>query len=97
MDTNSLNKWLNYVSLKHTPPLYKGKEHKFKYITQIKTRPPTFVIMTNYPDKLTDSYISYLKKSLIDNFDLSGVSPRIIFKKSGNPYNGKKSFKTIKQ
>ena len=97
VDTNSLNRWLSYAIIKHSPPLYKGKDHKFKYITQIKTRPPTFVIMTNYPDKISESYITYLKKSLIDNFALSGVNPRIIFKKNKNPYSGKKASKTIKK
>ena len=97
VDTNSLNRWLNYVVVKHTPPLYKGKDHKFKYITQIKTRPPTFVIMTNYPDKIPESYITYLKKSLVDNFALSGVNPRLIFKKNKNPYSGKQGSKSIKK
>lgn len=96
LSTSELNQWINYAANTHSPPLYKGKEIKFKYITQIKSRPPTFVINTNYPEKIPDSYIRYLKNSLIDNLELSGVNPRIIFKKSSNPYGNKKGYKTIK-
>ena len=61
--TNTLNRWLKYVINEHRPPLYRGKELRLKYITQIKSRPPTFVVTANYPDKISDSYIRYLKKS----------------------------------
>ena len=96
--TSQLNDWLNKACAVHSPPLYKGKEVKLKYITQIKSRPPTFVIMSNHPDKILASYLKYLKNSLIEDFDLFGINPRLILKKISNPYDNKKnSFKTIKQ
>ena len=95
--TNTLNKWLKFVVSEHQPPLYKGKELKFKYITQIKSRPPTFVITVNYPDKISDSYIRYIKKSMIESFDFAGVNPRLIFKKAANPYINRKARVTAKK
>jgi len=95
--TSQLNMWLKNTVLEHRPALYKGKEVRLKFINQTKTRPPTFVITCNYPDKLSESYIRYLKNSLVDNFALSGVNPRFIFKKEGNPYLNKKSKNTIKK
>ena len=97
IDTNVLNRWLKYVLNEHMPPLYKGKEIKLKYATQIKSRPPTFMIMTNHPAKIPDSYIRYLKNSLVENFGLAGVNPRIIFKKASNPYSKRKTTKTEKK
>ncbi len=97
LDTALLNKWLKYVTHQHAAPLYKGKEVRFKYITQIKARPPTFVIMTNQPEQIPDSYIRYLKKSLVEDFELLGINPRFIFKKPNNPYSRKEGTKTIKK
>ena len=95
--TNTLNRWLKYVINEHRPPLYRGKELRLKYITQIKSRPPTFVVTANYPDKISDSYIRYLKKSLVESFNFSGVNPRLIFKKTSNPYIDKKPLRTEKK
>lgn len=94
--TANLNQWIKHTVTLHRPPLYKGKEIKLKYVIQIKSRPPTFVIMSNYPEKIPDSYIKYLKNSLADNFKLIGVDSRIIFKKNSNPYKNTQGRKTIK-
>lgn len=97
LSTADLNRWLNHAVNMHRPSLYKGREVRFKYATQIKSRPPTFVIMTNHPDKIADSYLRYLKNSLTDSFDLSGVNLRIILKKISNPYNSRRGIKTVKR
>ena len=97
ISTTLLNKWLQYVLTDHRPPLYRGKEVRLKYATQVKARPPTFVIMTNYPEKISDSYIRYLKNSLVEKFKLGGVNPRIILKKAGNPFSKRAGVKTSKK
>ena len=93
--TSELNKWLAFATTEHRPALEKGREVRLKYISQIKSRPPTFSITTNHPDKISDSYIRYLKKSLVDSFDLKGVIPRFILKKSHNPYSKNKNNASI--
>jgi GTP-binding protein len=95
--TPQLNKWLKEKVIEHRPPLYKGKEIRLKFISQIKTRPPTFVIICNYPEQISDSYIRYLKNSLTTSFSLYGVNPRFLFKKPSNPYSKSEERKTIKK
>ncbi len=72
--TAKLNRWLAEVtSPEHPPPLVSGRRIKIRYMTQIKTRPPTFALFASKADDLPDSYHRYLMKSLRDVFDLPGT------------------------
>ena len=85
--TAPLNKWFSDVQEQNTPPLGKNKRRiKLKYITQAKTRPPSFYIFSSNPEGLPDSYLRYLVNSLRDTFNLGGVPVRITVRKSDNPY-----------
>ena len=85
--TAPLNKWFIDVQEQNTPPLGKNKRRiKLKYITQAKTRPPSFYIFSSNPEGLPDSYLRYLVNSLRDTFNLGGVPIRITVRKSDNPY-----------
>ncbi|MBT7759663.1 MAG: ribosome biogenesis GTPase Der, partial [Rhodospirillaceae bacterium] len=59
---------------------------RLRYMTQVKSRPPTFVIFSNLADDLPDSYARYLQNGLRDHFDLPGVPLRILLRKQDNPY-----------
>jgi GTPase len=85
--TNKLNEWLIAASEQHPLPLKKnGRRIKLKYITQIKTRPPTFKLFSNDPSKISPAYNRYLINSLREAFDIPGVPIRLEFTKSKNPY-----------
>lgn len=86
--TSKLNDWLPFVLNQHPLPLHKklGRRVRIKYITQIKTRPPTFKLFSNDPDSIPDSYKKYLLNSLRKDFNLPGVPIRFYFVKSDNPY-----------
>ncbi len=85
--TAPLNKWFIDVQEQNTPPLGKNKRRiKLKYITQAKTRPPSFYIFSSNPEGLPESYLRYLVNSLRDTFNLGGVPIRITVRKSDNPY-----------
>lgn len=89
--TSKLNDWLRFTLEAHRPPSgAAGKSVKIKYITQIKSRPPTFKIFCNYPEYIDDSYQRYLAGRLREDFKLPGVPIRFSFTKSKNPYAGKK-------
>ena len=62
-------------------------------MTQVKTRPPSFVAMCSFPDKLPESYARYLVNGLRDAFDMPGTPVRLIFRGQGdrNPYKDKKA------
>ena len=87
--TGPLNRWLSEALEQHNPPLSGGKRIKFRYVTQIKTRPPTFVLFTSSSLKeLPESYLRYLTNSLREKFKFQGVPIRLSLKKTSNPFNG---------
>lgn len=88
--TSKLNRWLEDVIQEHSPPIVKGRRLKIRYITQVKTRPPTFKMDVNLADEMPDSYLTYLTRSLRENFGLSGTPVRFNFPKKTNPFAGRK-------
>lgn len=88
--TSKLNDWLEYAKTQHSPKMHKGKPVKLKFATQIKTRPPTFAVFTNYPQVLSGDYERYLVNSLRQYFELNLTPIRLYLRKSENPYADKK-------
>lgn len=89
--TAPLNQWFSDMIDNYPPPLGKNKRRiKLRYITQAKTRPPSFYIFSSNPEGLPESYLRYLTNSLRENFDLRGIPLRITVRKTGNPYADKK-------
>lgn len=88
--TTKLIEWLKMAEMTHPPKLHKGREIKLKYATQIKKRPPTINIFVNHIKPLEGSYKRYLSNSFRKFFNLDLTPIRIIFKKSDNPYEGRK-------
>ncbi|HJK86227.1 MAG TPA: ribosome biogenesis GTPase Der [Candidatus Megaira endosymbiont of Nemacystus decipiens] len=88
LPTSKLNDWLSFALGSHPLPLHKklGRRVRIKYITQVKTRPPTFKLFTNDPSSISDSYKKYLLNSLREGFNMPGVPIRFYFVKSDNPY-----------
>ena len=73
-----------------TAGLAQGRRVRLRYITQAKTRPPTFVVFTSRPVKsLPESYMRYLVNALREDFNLPGTPIRLHLKKSKNPYADK--------
>ena len=90
VSTAQLNRWLAGLTEMHPPPLVAGRRLKLRYMTQIKTRPPTFAIWASRPDELPGSYQRYLVNGLRQDFDLPGVPVRLYLRKGRNPYASKK-------
>ncbi len=84
--TSKLNLWVKDLVLAHPPKMVKGRETKIKYITQIKTRPPTFALFTNNLKAIDNSYLRYISNHLRKTFDLEFTPIRIYPRKSENPY-----------
>lgn len=88
--TAPLNKWFADVQEQNPAPLGKNKRRiKLKYITQAKTRPPSFYIFSSNPDGLPESYLRYLINSLRSTFNMGGIPLRITIRKADNPYANK--------
>jgi GTP-binding protein len=87
--TPDLNRWLAAAVDQHPPPLVKGRRIKLRYMTQTKSRPPTFQLFGNQLDVLPDAYLRYLVNAMRDAFDLPGTPVRMIIRKGKNPYAAK--------
>ena len=87
ISTNNLNLFLEKITSTHSHPNTKGKEIKFKYITQTNTNPISFLIFSNKPRSVLDSYNRYIVNKLREEFDLNGVPIRVLYRKSENPYH----------
>lgn len=88
--TGALNRWLESIKTYHPPPLTGGHRIKLRYMTQAKTRPPTFVVFASRAEKLPETYLRYLINALREDFRLPGVPLRLHTKKGNNPYAKKK-------
>jgi GTPase len=84
--TPRLNRWLREMETLHPPPLARGRRIRLRFMTQIKTRPPTFVLSVSQPEELGDDYLRYLMNRLRDDFGLPGVPIRLTMRKPKNPY-----------
>lgn len=84
--TSALNRWLEQTLEQNPPPLIKGTRLKFRYCTQTKARPPTFVFFSNLKRDIPDSYLRYLTTQLREAFKMPGVPIRLMVKSGKNPY-----------
>lgn len=89
ISTGRLNRWLEGVLAHHPPPAVSGRRLKIKYMTQVKARPPGFVLSTSRPDDMPQSYVRYLVNGLREAFDLPGIPIRVALRASENPFAGK--------
>ncbi|ARQ59400.1 UNVERIFIED_ORG: GTP-binding protein [Rhizobium etli] len=90
ISTARLNRWLETQQIQHPPPAVSGRRIKLKYMTQVKARPPAFMISCTRSDALPESYTRYLINGLRADFDMPSVPIRIHFRSAENPYEGKK-------
>ena len=89
ISTGKLNRWLEEMETEHPPPITSGRRIKLRYMTQVKSRPPTFSLWVNNVD-LPESYKRFLTNGLRKVFGIEGVPIRWQMKKSANPYEDKK-------
>ena len=90
ISTAKLNRWLAGTQVQHPPPAVSGRRLKLKYMTQVKARPPAFMISCTRPDALPESYIRYLTNGLRADFQIPGVPIRIHFKAGENPFENRR-------
>ncbi len=86
ISTGRLNRWLDIMLEAHPPPLVEGRRLRIRYVTQIKTRPPTFALFVSRPADLPESYLRYLTSGLRADFGLHGVPIRMVMRKRENPF-----------
>jgi GTPase len=78
--TSKLNDVMLRVIENYPPPAWKGKYIKIKYMTQLPTRSPSFVMFCNLPQYIRESYERYLENQMREHFDFTGVPIQIFFR-----------------
>ena len=85
--TASLNRWFETALEANPPPAPGGRRIKLRYITQIKTRPPSFVIFGTRLDDLPASYERYLLNSIRKELGFGAVPVRLSLRSPKNPFS----------
>ena len=88
VSTARLNRWLAGMVQSHPPPAVSGRRLKLRYMTQAKTRPPSFIVFASRPDALPMAYQRYLVNGIREAFDIKGTPIRLWVRgNSENPYD----------
>lgn len=90
LPTAALNRWFEQAIQASPPPAVSGRRLKLNYITQVKARPPSFVLFCSRADAIPRSYLRYLTNSLRETFDLPGTPIRITLREKANPFAHKR-------
>ena len=88
--TAALNRFLAQASEAHPPPAIRGRRIRLDYMTQPKSRPPTFVLFSSRAAALPETYRRYLINGLRDAFALPGTPIRLTLRGKANPFAGRK-------
>ena len=67
-----------------------GRRIKLNYMTQPKSRPPSFVLFSSRADAVPEAYRRYLVNGLREAFDLPGTPIRLTLREKANPYADKR-------
>jgi len=86
VSTGQLNRWFEDAVEKNPPPAPGGKRIKLRYITQVNTRPPAFVIFGSRTELLAESYRRYLINGMRRELGFGAVPIRLSFRGSKNPF-----------
>ena len=83
ISTGMLNSVLADATARVQPPTDKGRRLKIYYMTQIATRPPTFVCFCNSKQLFHFSYARYIENQIRETFGLEGTPVRIVIRERG--------------
>jgi GTP-binding protein len=79
--TSRLNKALEAIVSERQAPAPRGAQVKLNYITQTGTSPQSFVIFTNRPEAIPETYRRYIVNGLRESLGLDCVPLRVSFRK----------------
>jgi GTP-binding protein len=87
VSTGQLNRWFEAAIERNPPPAPGGRRIKLRYITQVNTRPPAFVLFGTRVDQLPDSYLRYLINGIRADLGFGAVPVRLTARPSRNPFD----------
>lgn len=80
--TPALNELLLELRTAHPPPRVKGTRPALKYITQVETQPPTFLIFGRNTHRVRPPYTAYLINNIRNTFGFHGTPIRIFYRRN---------------
>lgn len=80
IQTSDLNRIVQTITERHTPPSSGSRRTKIFYATQVSTRPPSFIITTNNPKAINLSYRRYIVSQFRYYFGFNGTPIRIMWR-----------------
>lgn len=86
LSTSQLNSWLRETTAAYPPPASGLRPPKLKYMTQISTKPPRFVVFGNKIDSVSEPYRRFLQNQLREAFQLRGVPLPFQWRQQENPF-----------
>ncbi|WP_420140527.1 ribosome biogenesis GTPase Der [Sphingomonas sp.] len=86
--TGELNRWFERAVEANPPPAPGGKRNKLRYLTQARTRPPTFILFGTRVDQLPESYRRYLVNGIRRELGFGAVPVRLTLRAPKNPFGG---------
>jgi GTP-binding protein len=75
--TADLHRLMTLAIAAHPPPTDRGRQVRFRHVTQAKTATPTFVFFVDRPEGVHFTYRRYLENKLRERFELTGTPIRI--------------------
>ncbi len=85
--TGEVNRFFEEVLEHHPPPSMDSRSVRLYYATQVQAAPPTFVITSNYPERVHFSYRRYVVNQLRERFGFTGTPIRVFYR--GKPKRDK--------
>ena len=80
--TSELHKILTEAIAAHPPSSHRGKEVRFRHVTQARGKAPTFVFFVDPPEGVHFTYARYLENRLRERFGFAGTPIKLEFKAS---------------
>jgi GTPase len=81
--THEVNEVLRELVARARPPHAQGHAVKLYYATQVAVQPPTFVIWSNLPDAIPESYLRFLQNGFRKAWGFVGAPLRINLRRRG--------------
>jgi GTPase len=79
--TAEVNRVLQELVARSSPPQKPGEEVKLLYASQVGTAPPTIAIVCSRPDAVPESYERYLVNGFREAWSFNGAPLRLKFKR----------------
>jgi GTPase len=80
ISTGVLNDVINKAVLMKEPPIVGLKRLRIYYVTQVDTKPPTFIFFINDYNSAHFSYQRYLQNQIRENFNFEGTAIKIQYR-----------------